>query len=252
MSSGIEDLRHVPADLDEAQTLTAGVEHDIPRESHPLTCRDCGKLNLHWRLVEGRWTLYDGDSLHICPARSGEGATRPIVSNKTWVGVGLDGVLAVYDGWRGAGHIGEPVPRMEERVKQWRRAGDDVRIVTSRVHPKKADAQVCKQAIEDWLRVHVGEVLPVTHTKDRYLRELWDSRVIQVIPNTGWTVVEQATETCREVCKGARELVDLLRGLGTFDPAASPEENRLCAILDNLEDALRDFGTQEEEKETVE
>lgn len=27
-----------------------------------------------------------------------------------WIGVDLDGTLAIYDVWRGANHIGEPVP----------------------------------------------------------------------------------------------------------------------------------------------
>lgn len=40
------------------------------------------------------------------------------MSNNGWIGVDLDGTLAYYDGWIGAGHIGEPVPAMLERVKQ--------------------------------------------------------------------------------------------------------------------------------------
>jgi len=36
-----------------------------------------------------------------------------------WIGVDLDGTLAVYDGWRGPEHIGPPVPAMVERVKRW-------------------------------------------------------------------------------------------------------------------------------------
>lgn len=40
-------------------------------------------------------------------------------SQQGWIGVDLDGTLAHYDGWKGADHIGEPIPAMVERVKQW-------------------------------------------------------------------------------------------------------------------------------------
>ena len=52
---------------------------------------------------------------------------------KGWVGVDLDGTLAHYDKWKGADHIGVPVPRMLERVKLWLSEGMDIRIMTARV-----------------------------------------------------------------------------------------------------------------------
>ena len=39
------------------------------------------------------------------------------MKNRGWIGVDLDGTLAMYDQWAGAGHIGEPIPLMVERVK---------------------------------------------------------------------------------------------------------------------------------------
>lgn len=102
-----------------------------------------------------------------------------------WIGVDLDGTLAVYDGWKGPEHIGDPIPAMLVRVKRWLLQGREVRIVTARVAPAKADASVCRAAIEFWLQQHVGRVLPVTHEKDHLMVELWDDRVVQVIPNTG-------------------------------------------------------------------
>ena len=51
-----------------------------------------------------------------------------------WIGVDLDGTLAYYDQWRGALHIGEPIPVMLERVKRWLDEGKDVRIFTARVN----------------------------------------------------------------------------------------------------------------------
>lgn len=34
------------------------------------------------------------------------------MSASGWIGVDLDGTLAVYDEWRGVSHIGAPVPAM--------------------------------------------------------------------------------------------------------------------------------------------
>lgn len=34
------------------------------------------------------------------------------MSDKPWLGVDLDGTLAVYDKWRGIEHIGAPIPAM--------------------------------------------------------------------------------------------------------------------------------------------
>jgi hypothetical protein len=102
-----------------------------------------------------------------------------------WIGVDLDGTLAFYDGWKSAGHIGEPIPLMLTRVKRWLLQGRDVRIVTARVFPGKPDAAECRSAIEFWLEKHVGTVLPITHAKDHMMIELWDDRVVQVVPNTG-------------------------------------------------------------------
>ena len=41
------------------------------------------------------------------------------MSTSGWVGVDLDGTLAQYDGWKGVDHIGDPVPKMLERVRNW-------------------------------------------------------------------------------------------------------------------------------------
>ena len=37
--------------------------------------------------------------------------------NGGWIGVDLDGTLAIYTGWKGCDHVGEPIPPMVERVK---------------------------------------------------------------------------------------------------------------------------------------
>lgn len=103
-----------------------------------------------------------------------------------WIGVDLDGTLAYYDGWKGADHIGQPIPKMLERVRSWLSTGEDVRIMTARVSPEQGqEAITARAAIKMWLFTHLGRVLPITSEKDIHMKELWDDRVIQVIKNTG-------------------------------------------------------------------
>ena len=110
-----------------------------------------------------------------------------------WIGVDLDGTLAVYDAWKGADHIGDPVPLMVSRVKQWLSQGIEVRIFTARVShdgtPERVlDAVKARTAIEQWSRKFIGITLPVTNQKDYAMLELWDDRCVQVVPNTGEAV----------------------------------------------------------------
>ena len=108
----------------------------------------------------------------------------------SWIGVDLDGTLAKYDGWKGAGHIGEPIPAMVDRVKAWLKNGRDVRIFTARVGPQKDvnDIVRAREAIAKWCRIHIGRELEMTATKDFACIQIWDDRAVQVIPNTGLPV----------------------------------------------------------------
>lgn len=105
-----------------------------------------------------------------------------------WIGVDLDGTLAVYNGWNG-GVIGEPIKPMLERVKNWLAEGREVRIMTARVGPQGPKAIVSVEAmredVEDWCEKHIGTRLQVTNEKDYAMLELWDDRCVQVVKNTG-------------------------------------------------------------------
>lgn len=110
--------------------------------------------------------------------------------NNGWIGVDLDGTLAVYDEWSGPEHIGAPIPLMVDRVKRWLAEGRLVRIFTARVSHDGTDQRIkeataARCAIHDWCLLHIGRVLPITNLKDYAMLELWDDRAVQVEANTG-------------------------------------------------------------------
>ena len=72
--------------------------------------------------------------------------------------------------------MGAPIEPMVRRVRKWLREGRDVRLFTARKpHP----------ALRRWMRDHLGEILPITNTKDHHLQFFLDDRAVQVERNTG-------------------------------------------------------------------
>ena len=83
---------------------------------------------------------------------------------------------------------------MLERVIDWLKAGRDVRIFTARASLPEA-----VEAIEAWCMEHLRQKLPVTNVKDFAMIQLWDDRCVQVVPNTGQTLLEHSLAPAREV-----------------------------------------------------
>jgi hypothetical protein len=136
-----------------------------------------------------------------------------------WIGVDLDGTLAEYHGRQGPTHIGRPIPLMMKRVRNWLKAGIEVRIVTARVSSGKDDAVECEQAIRAWLEKHgLDPGLRITHEKDYEMLELWDDRVKQVIPNTGIGVEDELRRFVR-----VAELIGSIFYHGDFKAETSNE-----------------------------
>lgn len=118
----------------------------------------------------------------------------------SWIGIDLDGTLAEYNGWRGAWHIGKPVPLMLARVKGWIGSGRTVKLLTARASmpPKEfpvemqtaraAEITEFNKAWAEWCATYGIPVLEVTCEKNCQMVEQWDDRSVQVVPNTGETV----------------------------------------------------------------
>lgn len=105
---------------------------------------------------------------------------------RPWVGIDLDGTLAVYKGWQGVEDIGKPVPAMLELVRGLLADDIKVKIFTARVSGGVADAERARHYVKKWLEEECGITdMEVTCIKDRHMVELYDDRCIQVELNTG-------------------------------------------------------------------
>ena len=115
-----------------------------------------------------------------------------------WRGVDLDGTLAEWGPGRNQDvyRVGDPIPAMVERVRNWLSAGIEVRIVTARVGTcgsvnddgvadDQGFADFQRRLIHDWCFEVFGRTLPVTASKDFQMFDLWDDRVVRVEANTG-------------------------------------------------------------------
>jgi hypothetical protein len=112
--------------------------------------------------------------------------TEIVGDDREWIGVDLDGTIALYDGWKGPTHIGPPIPKMVARVKRWISENRRVKIFTARVSTNNLHERYeIIGAIGDWLQSIGLPRLEVTCVKDYGMLELWDDRAVQVIANTG-------------------------------------------------------------------
>jgi len=108
------------------------------------------------------------------------------VSRKTYA-VDWDGTLVEYNGFKGAGIYGAPIPSMVHRIKDWLREGHEVLIFTSRVsveHDPKRAMKEC-QTIDIALHDMGLPVLQITANKYMRITEFWDDRAVGVERNTG-------------------------------------------------------------------
>lgn len=129
-----------------------------------------------------------------------------MVKPTPWIGLDLDSTLAHYVSGQGIDSIGDPIrslpgqpPTIFELLRdQWLKNGHpdfnyckDFRIFTARVAPVGRDhQQIWKQTdmIKEWCQKYLGQVLPVTCTKDMAMLHCFDDRCSQVLRNVGYIV----------------------------------------------------------------
>lgn len=121
------------------------------------------------------------------------------MSRNFWIGFDLDGTLAHYDHWRGAGHIGEPIPHMVNLLKILSKK-HSIKIFTARVgsaYPQQIDE--CRKTISDWCIKHIGFDIPVTSEKDQLMIACYDDRSKQVMSNTGVCIEDELVKIVNEL-----------------------------------------------------
>jgi hypothetical protein len=101
-----------------------------------------------------------------------------------WIGVDLDGTLAMESSSARPDTIGAPVQAMLDRVLAWIADGKTVKIFTARAGNPR---QVLK--VQEWLRQHGLPPLEITNIKDYRMIQLWDDRCVCVATNQGQPVV---------------------------------------------------------------
>jgi hypothetical protein len=161
-----------------------------------------------------------------------------------WIGVDLDRTLAVRSSGDSLQQIGPPIHAMVNRVKAWLRAGNNVKIVTARVHPSHDDADDQRRLIQQWCVGVIGIELEVTCMKDHRMIELWDDLAVRVEENTG----RQLSPSCDNPSPrpqhdvGAlgyiREAVELLRRQRDQHGDKSDKYDELTVVARNLRDTF--------------
>ena len=76
---------------------------------------------------------------------------------------------------------------MVRRVHDWLDEGITVKVLTARVgSPNSVQPAIQRRLIHRWLRLRCNlPSLQIVANKDEDMIELWDDRVVQVVPNTG-------------------------------------------------------------------
>ena len=101
--------------------------------------------------------------------------------------VDWDGTLVEYNGYKGVGVYGAPVPKMVNRIKRWLSKGTEVIIFTSRVSVEHDMDRAMDEleAIQATLHSMGLPILEVTANKLTRINQFWDDRAVRVMRNTG-------------------------------------------------------------------
>ncbi len=101
-----------------------------------------------------------------------------------WVGVDLDGTLAIHESdWETS--VGTPIQPMVDRVKKLLKKGFRIKIFTARASDLKQIPIVQAWCVHHGLVYDDGTPLEVTNVKDYSMIQLWDDRAIAIEHGTG-------------------------------------------------------------------
>lgn len=109
---------------------------------------------------------------------------------------------------------------MLRRVWRWRAQGRDVRLFTARANSPSELGPV-----REWMQTWLGEVLPITCTKDYLMCALFDDLAVSVAQDQGECVVAEGNSTAGLLGWGGG--ADGPLGRGRIQPRAeiNPEES---------------------------
>jgi len=125
-------------------------------------------------------------------------------TEQKWVGFDLDGTLAMYDGWKGDQHIGEPIAEVVSIAKELHSKGQRIKIFTARVAQNswgKASLEQIEGAIWKWCDKHLGFRPEITCEKDRWMLDFYDDRCNQVLKNRGKLLTDIVKDAKKSITK---------------------------------------------------
>jgi hypothetical protein len=112
-------------------------------------------------------------------------------SKDYWIGVDFDGTLAYTVPNRTDPYqLGEPIPTMIDRVRDWLAKGYTVKLLTARMNYMSStgyarDIPKMRALLEQWCQIHIGTVIECVNHKDGWMEVLWDDRAVSVDKDTG-------------------------------------------------------------------
>jgi hypothetical protein len=111
------------------------------------------------------------------------------------IAVDFDGTISFYehdhaDGGYDPSKVGEPIPRMCDRVREWLADGDEVVVLTARVWSGHSaeEIAVARKAVGAFCLEQFGRELEVTSEKDPHIEVIYDDKAVGVTKNLGGLV----------------------------------------------------------------
>lgn len=97
------------------------------------------------------------------------------------IAVDVDGTLAAYQGWKGYTHVGLPIAKVVQEVRDEHASGSYILIHTARI--TSMDGRIMPEALEalrSWLHLHQIPYHEIwTGVGKPYANEYWDDKAVR-------------------------------------------------------------------------